>query len=114
MPPNPYQPPIGIDVKPIRARDFLRKVIAAVIFLVGLGVFGVGVFGTWMTMKNVLSNVSVERWPLMVAVSAMYLAFGVSFFASSRCILLRRTRFGLFFFFVPLVVFAMLLALFGA
>ncbi len=51
--------------------------------------------------------------PVLFAVSAMYLLFGLSFFASSRYLLLRRIRLGVFFFFIPLAVFWTLVAILG-
>lgn len=113
IPPNPYEPSTSIDTKPIRTRGYVRIVASVAVFLIGLGVFGAGAYGTSMTIKNVLSNTSAHRWPTMIAVSLMYLVFGLSFFASSVCIFLHRTGLGRFFFLAPVAVFGTLLVIFG-
>ena len=81
--------------------------------LFGIAVFGLGIFGTWKTIESVRSTAAVPRLPNMMAASAMYLGFGLSFFASSRFLFLRRVRMGVYFFIVPLAVFCTLIAILG-
>ena len=111
--PNPYQPPSSIENEPTGRPSYIRVAAGSIVFLFGLAVFGLGVFGTWKTIETVTSTAAVQRLPTMIAVSAMYLIFGLSFFASSRFLFLRRVRMGVFFFIVPLAVFCTLLAILG-
>ena len=113
IPPNPYEPPTGIETEPVRTPGYIRIAAGPAVFLIGLGVFGAGVVGTLLTMQSIVSNSARHLWPNMIAVSSLYLGFGLSFFAASQCLLARRTRLGLFFFFAPVAVFGTLLAIFG-
>ena len=111
---NPYKPPEYQGKETVRSSaSLVRIVIGIVASLFGIGFFGLGIYAAWKTTMNTVATTSTHRWLIMVGVSVMYLTFGLSFFASSRCIFLEKSGTALCLFIAPFLFFGILLVVFG-
>ena len=113
MTPNPYEPATKIDAVPHASSDFLRVAFGSIAILIGICVFGLGLYAAWRIATMVLMNPATGLSDTMIAVSDMYMLICMSFFLSARFTFRRNARVGGILFAAPFVVFVLLLAVFG-
>ncbi len=110
---NPYTSPGVISPERIKAGGTFRQVAGSLSFLTGLAVFGIGMLAVFLTIDSVSRGASRDKWWVMVAVTCMYLTFGLMHFAAAQCFFRGRVRWGVVLFGLPIAIFLSLLGIFG-